>query len=33
METLRWNLMEIPAWIVSHANRLTLKLATTVSLR
>lgn len=30
METLRWNLMQIPAWIVSHANRVTLKLATTI---
>lgn len=30
LATLRWNLMQIPAWIVNHANRLTLKIATTV---
>jgi len=28
--TLRWSLIQIPAWIVNHANRLTLKIATTV---
>lgn len=30
IETLRWNLIQIPAWIVRHAGRIALKVATTV---
>ncbi len=28
--TLRWKLMQIPAWIVDHANRIRLKVAATI---
>ena len=28
--TLRWKLMQIPAWIVDHGNRIRLKVATTM---